>query len=83
MCNLFFTDFTGFILFGIKKSKMGANGYRARRQFCAAILNLRPRLAARGLNLSSLFFYVDECTFTRNGMFNQKNYVYWTDENPR
>lgn len=61
---------------------MGPRDYRARLDFCDTILTLRINLQNRGLDLAALIFHTDECTFTNNGMFNQKNYVYWADENP-
>ena len=36
-----------------------------------------------GFNLVRRLFYTDECTFTTNGMFNHRNYVHWSDANPR
>lgn len=37
-------------------------------------VNLRP-------NYGSRILYTDECTFTKNGMFNTHNYHYWSHEN--
>lgn len=38
-------------------------------------INLRP-------NYGSRILYTDECTFTRNGIFNIHNYHYWSHRNP-
>lgn len=32
--------------------------------------------------LADRILFTDECTFTVNGMFNNKNFVHWADENP-
>ena len=62
---------------------MGDRDYRNRVQFCDTILALRPLMNEHRIDLSSLLLHTDEFTFTKNGMFNQKNYVSWHDENPR
>ncbi|EZA49094.1 hypothetical protein X777_12634 [Ooceraea biroi] len=52
--------------------------YQPRVDFAVYYLNqvnLRP-------NYKSRILYTDECTFTRNGMFNIHNYHYWSNENP-
>ena len=61
---------------------MGARDYKLRREFCQIYLNLRQNVAAHGLDLAALIFHSDECTFTNNGMFNQRDHVYWADHNP-
>lgn len=49
-----------------------------RENFCRNMINrlhADPTLAGRIL-------FTDECTFTVNGMFNNKNFVHWGDANP-
>ena len=58
---------------------MGPDDFVARRQFCLTILEMR-RL---GWDIASLILFTDECTFTNNGMHNQRNYVSWADHNPQ
>lgn len=49
-----------------------------RANFCQ---NMNNRFHADP-GLVDRILWSDECTFTVNGMFNNKNFVYWTDENP-
>ena len=58
---------------------MGARDYQNRRQFCGTIL--RPLMDVHGMDLSALILHRDECMFTNNGIFNQRNFVSWNDYN--
>lgn len=49
-----------------------------RANFCTDMIN---RLHADP-TLANQILFTDECTFTVNGMFNNKNFVHWSDENP-
>lgn len=49
-----------------------------RINFCEGMIN---RFQADP-GLMDRILWSDECTFTVNGMFNNKNFVYWRDENP-
>lgn len=49
-----------------------------RTNFCTFMMN---RFHADPGMLDRIL-WTDECTFTVNGMFNNKNYVHWADENP-
>lgn len=49
-----------------------------RANFCQEMMN---RIRADP-GLVDQILWSDECTFTVNGMFNNKNFVHWADENP-
>lgn len=68
-------------LYPYKYQKVQALLYRdfqRRINFCTL---MRERVLIQP-NLFDLILWTDECTFTPNGMFNNKNYVEWRDENP-
>lgn len=52
--------------------------YQRRIAFC----NLMHHRINQEPNFLQRILWTDECTFTPNGMFNNKNFVEWRDENP-
>ena len=53
----------------------GENGRAARFLFCRSFI----AIIIRNLVILMYILWSDECTFTRNGIFNSKNYVHWSD----
>ena len=61
-----------------------AEGFLA--QVTALIRRFRlsfPLLQGPVIHFSDYILWTDEANFIPNGMFNSKNYVFWTDRNPR
>ena len=56
----------------------GENDFNQRLQFCINFLDLMVQRPGFERNI----LYSDEALFTRNGMYNQKNFVHWADINP-
>lgn len=57
---------------------LGPRDYNLRVQFAQHFLNQRLLVP----DYQKIILWSDECSFTPEGMFNQKNYVNWTDRNP-